>query len=109
MDFAWSEEQQALRRTVRQFLASTSPPAAVRAAMATEIGYDRGTWQRLGAELGLTALIIPEQYGGAGLGHVELVAVMEEMGRALLCAPFLSTVALSTVMILLAGSEEQKR
>ena len=109
MDFAFTEEQQALRRTVRHFLASASSSKAVRAAMATEEGWDRETWQRLGAELGLTSLIIPEAYGGAGLGHVELVAVMEEMGRALVCAPFLSTVCLATSAILLAGSEAQKR
>jgi alkylation response protein AidB-like acyl-CoA dehydrogenase len=109
MDFAFDEEQQALRRTVRQLLASVSPSSAVRAAMATEEGWDRATWRRLGAELGLTSLIIPEAYGGAGLGHVELCVVMEEMGRALLCAPFLSTVCLAANAILLAGSEAQKR
>jgi alkylation response protein AidB-like acyl-CoA dehydrogenase len=77
--------------------------------MATEAGWEEGVWARLGGELGLTSLIIPEAYGGAGLGHVELCAVMEEMGRALLCAPFLSTVALGTVALLRAGSEEQKQ
>ena len=95
MDFAFTEEQHALRRTLRQFLASCSSPERVRAAMATEAGYDLETWRRLGTELGLTALIIPEAYGGAGLGLVELVAVMEEMGRTLFCAPFLSTVGLA--------------
>ena len=108
MDFAFTEEQQALRRTLRQFLASRSSSERVRAAMATEAGHEPETWERLGAELGLTALIIPEAYGGAGLGAVELTAVMEEMGRALLCAPFFSTVALGANAILLAGSEAQK-
>jgi alkylation response protein AidB-like acyl-CoA dehydrogenase len=109
MDFAFTEEQEALRRTVRQLLATVSTSRDVRAAMATEAGWDERVWARLGGELGLTALLIPEAYGGAGLGHVELCAVMEEMGRALLCAPFLSTVALGAVALLRAGSEEQKQ
>ena len=109
MRFAFTEEQEALRRTVRQFLASAAPPTRVRAAMATEVGYDAETWRRLGAELGLASLIIPEEHGGAGLGPVELAAVMEEMGRALLCAPFFSTVCLATSAILLAATDAQKR
>jgi alkylation response protein AidB-like acyl-CoA dehydrogenase len=108
MDFAFTEEQQALRRTLRQFLSIRSSSGRVRAAMASETGYERETWERLGGELGLTALIVPEAYGGAGLGAVELSAVMEEMGRTLLCAPFFSTVALATNAILLAGGEAQK-
>jgi alkylation response protein AidB-like acyl-CoA dehydrogenase len=75
--------------------------------MATDRGYDPDTWRRLGAELGLAALIVPEAHGGAGLGPVEVAAVMEEMGRALLCAPFFSTVCLAVNAILLAASEAQ--
>jgi len=109
MDFAFTEEQEALRRTLRHFLAGCASPERVRAVMTTEAGYDPEVWQRLAGELGLAALLVPEAYGGAGLGLVELVAVMEEMGRALFCAPFLSTVGLAVNAILLAGSAEQQR
>jgi alkylation response protein AidB-like acyl-CoA dehydrogenase len=104
MRFAFTEEQEALRRTVRQFLSLCSSPDRVRAAMATEAGFDPEIWGRIAAELGLTSLIIPEAHGGAGLGHVELALVMEEMGRALLCAPFFSTVALAANALVLADS-----
>jgi alkylation response protein AidB-like acyl-CoA dehydrogenase len=103
MRFAFTEEQEALRRTVRQFLSLCSSPDRVRAAMATEAGFDPETWRRVAAELGLTSLIIPEAHGGAGLGHVELALVMEEMGRALFCAPFFSTIALAANALVLAG------
>ena len=63
----------------------------------------------LGEELGFTSLAIPEAYGGAGLGFVEIAAVMEEMGRALLCAPFFATVCLAATAVLAGGTEEQKR
>jgi alkylation response protein AidB-like acyl-CoA dehydrogenase len=77
--------------------------------MATTRGYDEALWQRIGEELGFTSLVIPEAYGGAGLGFVELAAVMEEMGRALVCAPFFSTVCLAVSAIVTGGTEEQKR
>jgi alkylation response protein AidB-like acyl-CoA dehydrogenase len=108
MHFAFTEEQEALRRTLRQFLAARSSSARVRAAMASAEGYEQETWERLGAELGLCALLVPEAYGGAGLGPVELVAVMEEMGRALLCAPFFSTVALAETALLHAATDTQQ-
>ena len=59
--------------------------------MASERGYDPEVWKQLAEELGLVGLIIPEEHGGAGFGPVELLIAMEEMGRALLCAPFLGT------------------
>jgi alkylation response protein AidB-like acyl-CoA dehydrogenase len=108
MDFTFTDEQETLRRTARRFLEVWSSPEQVRAAMREERGYDPETWQRLGGELGLTALTIPEAYGGAGLGAVELVAVMEEMGRALLCAPFFSTICLAANALILAGSDAQR-
>ncbi len=108
MHFAFDEDQDAMRRATRRFLASVAPPSAVRAAMATDRGWDADTWRRLGAELGLAALIVPEAHGGAGLGAVEVAAVMEEMGRALFCAPFFSTVCLAVNAILLAASDAQQ-
>jgi alkylation response protein AidB-like acyl-CoA dehydrogenase len=109
MRFEFTEEQEALRDAARNFLADHSSSAQVRAAMQTDAGYDAAVWRRLGTELGWTAILIPEAYGGLGLGHVELVALMEEMGAALLCAPFFSTVCLATNLLLIGASEEQKQ
>src|SRR5216684_905379 len=63
--------------------------------METERGYDADTWKKMASELSLPGLIAPEQYGGAGLGPVELAIVMEEMGRVLFCGPYLSTAVLA--------------
>ena len=90
-DFVFTDEHDELRKTVRAFLQKRSDEKAVRAAMTSERGYDAEVWKQLAEELGLVGLIIPEEYGGAGFGAVELLIAMEEMGRALLCAPFLST------------------
>jgi alkylation response protein AidB-like acyl-CoA dehydrogenase len=109
MRFAFDEEQEALRSAARSFLANYSSPARVRQAMETDRGYDPDVWSRIGAELGWPSVIIPEEYGGSGLTSVELVGLMEEMGRALLCAPFFSSVCLAANALLLGGSEEQKR
>jgi len=108
MDFAFTEEQEALRRTARRFLEACSSPERVRAAMQTERGYDPSIWQRVCQELGWPALTIPEAHGGAGLSYIELVAVMEEMGRALFCSPFFATICLAANALLLAGSEAQR-
>jgi alkylation response protein AidB-like acyl-CoA dehydrogenase len=95
-----------LQRTVRRFLADKSPEAEVRRLMETESGYDDSVWQQMAQQLGLQALIIPEQYGGSGFGYVELALVLEEMGRVLLCAPYFSTVVLAA-SLLLALEDEQ--
>jgi alkylation response protein AidB-like acyl-CoA dehydrogenase len=109
MHFAFTDEQEALRRSARQFLTEYSSSARVRKAMASPLGYDPEVWQRISQDLGWPALIIPEEYGGAGGTYVDLAAIMEETGRALLCSPFFSTVCLATNAILIGGSEEQKR
>lgn len=77
--------------------------------MQGERGWNQGLWQRVAGEMGWTAVALPEQYGGYGLGAVELSVLMEEMGAGLLCAPFFSTVCLAANALLLAGSEEQKQ
>ncbi|MER5182444.1 acyl-CoA dehydrogenase family protein [Streptomyces sp. NPDC002896] len=109
MDFAFSDEQEELRRMVRAFLADTSPETEVRRLMETPEGFDRALWRRMGAELGLQGLAVPEEYGGAGCGPVEVGAVMEEMGRALLCAPFLSSAVLATTTLLRSDDEEARK
>jgi alkylation response protein AidB-like acyl-CoA dehydrogenase len=109
VNFAFSEEQEELRRSVRRFLEDKSPMAEVRRLMETTEGYDPKVWARMANELGLQSLHIPEAYGGQGFSFVELVLVLEEMGRALLCAPFFSSVCLAANAVLNAGREEEKR
>ncbi|OAA27927.1 acyl-CoA dehydrogenase [Frankia sp. EI5c] len=108
MDLAFSAEQNELRRTVRDFLDRTSPESEVRRLMETSDGYDPGVWRRFAGELGIAGLAVPEQYGGAGCGFVELGIVLEEAGRSLLCAPLLSTVVLA-VSALLGVDDEAAR
>ncbi|MDA1075134.1 MAG: acyl-CoA/acyl-ACP dehydrogenase [Proteobacteria bacterium] len=108
MEFSFSDEQQVFRDMVRRFLEETSPTKEVRRLMDTEIGYDPAVWQRLSNELGLPGLHIPERFGGQGFGAVELGIVAEEMGRALLCAPFFSSAVLGTFAALNAASEAQR-
>jgi len=109
MNLAFDDAQEELRAQARAFLAEHSGPEQVRAAMASEQGFDAGVWKRLSAELGWTALLAPEACGGLELGPVELVALAEVTGEALLCAPFFSSVCLGTQALLVAGSEEQQR
>ncbi|MFJ9245078.1 acyl-CoA dehydrogenase family protein [Streptomyces sp. NPDC101776] len=109
MDFAFSDEQEQLRRTVRAFLADTSPETETRRLMETPEGFDRALWRRMGTELGLQGLAVPEQYGGAGCGPVEVGVVMEELGRALLCAPFLSSAVLVTTALLRCDDEDARK
>src|SRR5271166_2562408 len=104
MDFLCTDEQLELRATVRDFLASKSAEEAVRALMATPAGYDPAVWRQLSDQLGLTGLAVPEEHGGAGLG-----IVFEEMGRALLCAPYLSSVALATEALLRCTDEAARK
>jgi alkylation response protein AidB-like acyl-CoA dehydrogenase len=108
MNFALDDEQQRLRDTARAFLATHSSSAAVRAAMTTERGFDPALWQRLGAELGWPAVIVPEEHGGLGLGQIELMVLMEAMGAALLCAPFFSTVCLAANALVVGGTPAQR-
>jgi alkylation response protein AidB-like acyl-CoA dehydrogenase len=89
MEFRFTDEQKMIRETAESFLQDVSTSEAVRKAMATDTGYDTELWQRICTELCFQAITIPEQHGGMGLGYVELAAVLEQMGRVLLCAPFL--------------------
>jgi alkylation response protein AidB-like acyl-CoA dehydrogenase len=109
MNFAFSDEQDELRRTVRAFLEQKSPEAEVRRLMDTSEGYDPAIWKQMGQELGLQGLAIPEEFGGQGYGWVELGVVLEEMGRALLCAPFFSSVVLAANTLLHSGDDAAKK
>ena len=105
MNFGFNEEQEELRRAVRRFLEDKSPIPEVRRLMETADGYDPAVWSQMAQQLGLQALIIPEKHGGAGFGYVELVVVLEEMGRSLLCAPYFSTVALAANALIASADE----
>jgi len=109
MNFGFSEEQDELRKMVRRFLEEKSPETEVRRLMATDEGYDPAVWSQMANELALQALGIPEAYGGQGFGPVELYVVFEEMGAALLCSPYFSTVALAANALLHVGSEANKQ
>src|SRR5579883_3549817 len=109
LNFAFSEEQEELRRSVRRFLEDKSPISEVRRLMETTDGYDPAVWAQMGSELGLQGLAIPERYGGSGFSFVELVVVFEEMGRALLCAPYFSTVGLAANALLQSGDDGAKK
>ncbi len=109
MNFTFTEEQEELRRQVRRFLEDKSPMTEVRRLMETPEGYDKGVWEQMAGQLGLQALAIPEEYGGAGFSAVEQIVVLEEMGRVLLCAPYLSTVALAANALILSGDDAAKK
>jgi alkylation response protein AidB-like acyl-CoA dehydrogenase len=107
MDFAFSDEQEMLRASAREFLAKQCPPSYVRRMMEADDAWDPEMWKRL-AEMGWTSLGIPEAFGGVG-GFLDLVVVLEEAGRTLLPGPFFATMALAVPALLEAGTEAQKK
>src|SRR4029077_19746094 len=107
--FSFSAEQEEFRSNLRRFLADRSPTNEVRRLMETDDGYERDGWRSINAELGLTAIRIPEAYGGQGFGFGEQCIVLEEMGRILLCAPFFATAVLAAGAILNGGTETEKQ
>ena len=109
MQFSFTAEQEEFRSVLRRFLEDKSPPTVVRRLMETDTGWDRAGWRDLNQQLGLSAVHIPEAYGGQGFGPIELGIVLEEMGRALLCAPFFASTVLAATAIMNAGTEAQKR
>ena len=108
MEFAFTDEQDQFRAVVRRFLTDKSPTTEVRRLMDTADGYDAAVWRQLADDLALTGIHIPETYGGAGFGPVELCIAMEEQGRALLCAPYFSSCVLAAGAILHAAEDDQK-
>lgn len=107
MDFAFSEEQEMLRSSARDFLAKECPPKVVRKLMEAPDAYDPALWKKV-ADLGWTALGIPEAYGGVG-SFLDLAVVLEEAGRALLPGPFFATMGLAVPAVVEAGTEAQKK
>ena len=108
MNFAFSEEQEEFRDTLRRFFAERSPTAEVFRWMETAAGFDPSLWKQMAEELGLQGVHLPEAHGGQGFGFLELGLVVEEMGRALVCAPFFSSVCLAAGAVRNAGSPEQQ-
>ncbi len=108
MDFGFSPEQEQIRESARGFLAAECPMTLVRTLMEDERGHSADLWKKMAA-LGWMGLVFPEQYGGAGLTWVDLVVVLEEMGRVVMPGPFFATVVLGGATILDGGNEEQKR
>ena len=108
MDYAFTAEQDQFRDVLARFLGDKSPATEIRKLMETDTGYDPEVWQQVCGDMGLAGLHLPEDFGGAGYGPVELGVVMEEQGRALLCAPYLSSAVMAGQAIAMAGTDDQK-
>ncbi len=108
MDFGFSEEQDMLRQSVRGFLEAECPMTYVRQMMEDERGFAEDQWKKM-VGLGWTSLIIPEAYGGAGLNMVDMVVVLEEMGKVVFPGPFFASTILGGIAIDLGGSKAQKQ
>jgi len=106
VDFGFSEEQEMLRQSARALLEKECPSTVVRKLMDDERGFDPALWKKM-AELGWLGLVIPEEYGGGGLSYVDLVLIMEEMGRVGLPSPFIWTVMVAEALKR-AGSDHHK-
>lgn len=107
MDFSLTEEQDMLRISARDFLAKECPKTKIKEMAKDERGYDVQMWHSM-AELGWMGLVFPEEYGGMAASLMDLVILMEEMGRNILPGPFFSTIALCALPLLEYGSSDQK-
>jgi len=108
MNLDFSDDQKLMRDQLRRFLAERCPSSAVRAILEGAAPYDRALYEGL-AEMGFLGAAIPEEYGGVGLGHLELCLLAEELGRAVAPVPVASSIYLGAEFLLQAGSEAQKR
>ncbi len=109
MYFGLTDEQIALQTATREFLDARADSAALRRLIADGSGgHDAVVWHLMAEELGLHGIHVPEEYGGAGAGYVELALVLEEMGRVLLSGPFFSTVVLATTLLLQSDDDDAK-
>jgi alkylation response protein AidB-like acyl-CoA dehydrogenase len=108
MQFGLNESQEFLRDSARKFFAGECPIAEVRRLMETDTAFDSNLWAKLAAQ-GYTGIIFPEEFGGVGLGIVELILLMEEAGRALLPGPFFSTVVMAGSLLDSLATREQKK
>ena len=109
MKFSFSGEQEEFRSNLRRLLADRSPTKEVRRLMETDQGYERDSWRAINTALSLTAIRIPEAYGGYGFSFGDQCIVLEEMGRALLCAPYFATAVLAAGAVINASTEAEKQ
>jgi alkylation response protein AidB-like acyl-CoA dehydrogenase len=107
IEFGLNEEQEMLKTMARDFLANECPMTRVRELMEDETGFSPELWKKM-AEVGWLGLVLPEEYGGAGMNFRDLTILLEEMGRIVLPSPFISTLLLVGMPILAFGTEEQK-
>ncbi|MDB5448263.1 MAG: acyl-CoA dehydrogenase family protein [Phenylobacterium sp.] len=108
MNFDYSDEQKQLKDEARRFLTRESPSSKVRDLLSDETkGWDEALWRAV-AQQGWLGAAIPEEFGGLGLGHIEVCAIAEELGRSLAPIPFASTVYFFAEAVLLAGDARQK-
>jgi alkylation response protein AidB-like acyl-CoA dehydrogenase len=107
--FSFSSEQEEFRSNLRRLLADRSSTKEVRRLMETDQGYERDGWRAINTALGLTAIRIPEAYGGYGFSFGDQCLVLEEMGRTLLCAPYFATAVLAAGAVMNAGTEAEKQ
>lgn len=108
MDFGFNSDQEMIRDTARKFLENECPKEKTRELMRSDKGFDSGIWKQM-VELGWTGLIIPEQYGGSGMNYLDLMVIMEEIGRNICPGPFFATAALCSLPIISFGTEQQKK
>jgi alkylation response protein AidB-like acyl-CoA dehydrogenase len=106
LDFGFSDEQEMLRQSARGVLEKECPTTLVRRLMEDDRGFDPALWKKM-AELGWMGLVLPEEYGGSALNYVDLVLVLEEMGRVVLPSPFIWTMLFAEALKR-AGSDAQK-
>ena len=108
MDLSLNEHQRMLAQSVRSFMERRVPRSKIAVLQRSELGYEPETWKTI-AELGWVGLLIPEQYGGGGASLTDAAVVYEEFGRGPLPGPFFSSGVLSALILLEAGTEEQRR
>lgn len=108
MNFEFNDEQHLIRDQARSFLRDNCPTSAVRSVLEGDELYSESLWKQV-CELGWTATVIPEEFGGLGLSYLELVVIAEEMGRACAPIPFGSSVYMATEAIMAAGTDAQKK
>jgi alkylation response protein AidB-like acyl-CoA dehydrogenase len=108
MQFGLSESQTILKNNARKFFATECPISEVRRLMEGDTAYDAALWRKMAGQ-GYMGVVIPEEYGGLGLGMVELAVLLEEMGMAMVPGPYFSTVVLAGTLLARAGNDDQKR
>ncbi len=107
MDFGFSEEQELSRATARKFLEAECPTTLVRRMMSDDTAHATVLWRRM-VDLGWLGITIPAALGGLGGSYIDLVVILEEMGRVILPGPFFSAVLLGGTAVAVAGTSEQQ-